>query len=143
MDEVKKYNGFLTFQIEKIEGNIATGAVKEKTREPDRDDFFRATGEVEFGGGYMATGNFNDDAFDYAKKVWRFQSYPIGKYHERSFEIPDGIKLKPGQFVRVKYAGELNSTTTLVFHKDRLGANISVKKFKTFEEDKKATSYWR
>ena len=35
---------------------------------PKRDDFFEATGEIEFGGMYQETGHFNDSAFDQAKR---------------------------------------------------------------------------
>lgn len=126
---------FLTFQVKEIKDNIAIGAVKELSREPRREDYFTATGEVEFGGGYQDVGHFNDGAFEQAQKLFNFQCYPIGKYKEKQIEIPEGIKLKPGQFIRVKYVYErysdfrLEHNTPLFFHKDRVGEKIVVKKY--------------
>lgn len=43
--------------------------LQKKLEIPRRDDFFVATGEVEFGGGYEDTGYIDNGAFDAATKI--------------------------------------------------------------------------
>lgn len=137
------YTEILTFQVKEIKKNIATGAVHIMNRKPHRDDYFYATGEVEFGGGYQQTGHFSDGAYNQANDQFSYQCTPNGTYHIRKVTIPSDIKIKPGQFIRVKYSGKLNTYTELVFHKDReVGAKrTTVKKFQ--EMLKPVKSFWK
>jgi hypothetical protein len=118
---------YFTFHVKEVKKDRAVGAIVELNKEPLRLDYFVETGEVEFGGRYEHTGYFNDNAFAYAEKLWHYQCYPIGKYKEKSVTIPKGVKLKPGQYIKV--VGDVNSDV-LEFMKDRVGENVVIKKYK-------------
>ncbi len=125
------YTEILTFQVKELKDGIATGAVHIMNRKPHRDDYFYATGELEFGGGYQQTGHFSEGAYRSADDKFSYQCTPNGTYHIRKVTIPEGIKVKPGQFILVKYVSKLRYNTQLIFHKDReVGAKrVTVKKF--------------
>jgi len=127
---------YLTFQVKLIFRNIAYGVIKELNKEPRREDYFNATGEIEWGGGHHDIGHFDDESFKEDMILFNYQCMPSGKYHERHVEIPESVELQPGQFIKVKYVYnkwdlyyKLRPDTKLLFHKDRLSKNIVIKEF--------------
>ena len=135
------------FQVKKIKGRVATGAINFCSFEPRHDDYFVVSGEVEFGGGYMATGHFNEAGFRRDEIIWNFQSYPDGTYKEKTVVIPKGIKIKPGQYIQVTFTGELNYNTELIFHKDRhtnffSNNRVKVRKYKDRVKGERPLSFY-